>query len=119
MNFSFSKKLRLLAPSQFSYVFKRPFKIGDKYISILGRKNLLLYPRLGISISRKKIKKSHDRNRLKRLIRITFRMSQSKLNYLDYVVIVNHSTIVICNNKLLIKILEGLWTRFYQILPRS
>lgn len=115
INFSFSKNLRLLTSFQFSNVFKKSFKIRTKEVSILGCSNKLIHPRLGIIIARKKIRRSHDRSNFKRLVRETFRLSQHKLICLDYVVIVNNNTILLHNNRFLIKLLEGLWIRYYRI----
>lgn len=111
--FLFSRKLRLLAPSQYSNVFKKSFKIETKEINILGSMNKLIHPRLGIIVARKKIRKAHDRNKLKRLIRETFRLSQHKLISLDFIVIINSQSVLLHKNKFLIKLLEGLWARYY------
>ncbi|BBI01031.1 RNase P protein component [Buchnera aphidicola (Nipponaphis monzeni)] len=116
IRFVFSKKLRLLNSSQFSYVFQKPFKISNKELIILARKNILPYPRIGILIGCKSIKKAHDRNRIKRLIRETFRLSQNKLIAMDYIVIAKKKIKLLDNNIILITKLELLWLRYCQIL---
>ena len=53
---------------------------------VLARTNGLPFARLGLAITKKKTKRAVDRNRLKRLIRESFRMHQHLLAGLDLVV---------------------------------
>lgn len=67
----------LKKPSEFSKVYKRGKSFADKYLVIYILPNKLGYTRVGLSVS-KKVGNSVKRNRIKRLIRETFR-----LNYLS------------------------------------
>jgi len=87
LNYFFKKKSRLLKSIHFQYVFSNPCIQITPQINVLSRFNVLGYPRLGLSISRKNIKKSYKRNTIKRLIRETFRLLQHKLISMDFVVI--------------------------------
>ena len=88
MIFGFSRDLRLLKASEFKRVFdKAEIKVSDKNILILARKNQLDIPRLGLIIAKKNVKTAVSRNRIKRVIRETFRHSQDGLQGLDYVVL--------------------------------
>ncbi|MTI11988.1 ribonuclease P protein component [Sansalvadorimonas verongulae] len=88
MNFGFSPSLRLLKSSEFKRVFdKADVKVSDKNILILARENQLDIPRLGLIIAKKNVRTAVSRNRIKRVIRETFRHSQHSLQGLDYVVL--------------------------------
>ena len=74
--FAFKKKQRLLKKIDYNYVFEQAKKIVCAELTVLYRKNNLNYPRLGLAISKKIVAKAHDRNRIKRLIRESFRTEQ-------------------------------------------
>nr|VFK29901.1 MAG: ribonuclease P protein component [Candidatus Kentron sp. MB]VFK33914.1 MAG: ribonuclease P protein component [Candidatus Kentron sp. MB]VFK76512.1 MAG: ribonuclease P protein component [Candidatus Kentron sp. MB] len=54
---------------------------------VLGRRNNLDMPRLGLAISKRRVSRAVARNRVKRLIRESFRIHQRQLAGLDVVVI--------------------------------
>lgn len=54
---------------------------------VLARRNTLGFPRLGLAIARKQVRHAVRRNRIKRLIRESFRLHQQELSALDVVVI--------------------------------
>ena len=56
-------------------MFQKAKKIVSTDFILLCRENNLGYPRMGLAISKKKIAKAHDRNRIKRLIRECFRQT--------------------------------------------
>ncbi|CAL4317732.1 ribonuclease P protein component [Buchnera aphidicola] len=113
LNYFFSKQLRLLNSTEFKYVFEKPFKKNTFAMCILGRDNLLGYPRLGISITRKNIKYAYQRNLIKRLIRETFRLLQNKLISMDFVVIAKKN-IIYLNNQSILNTLGNLWSYYYR-----
>lgn len=115
-NFKFSKKLRLLTSSHFTFVFQKPQLVKVTYITILSRYNGLGYPRIGLIISKKSIKYAYIRNRIKRLIRESFRLHQHILLSLDFIVMVKKKIINI-NNHTLTEILEKLWYRHRRLVP--
>jgi ribonuclease P protein component len=53
---------------------------------VLGQNNQKSYARLGLAIARKHVKKAVSRNRIKRLVRESFRQHQKLLAGLDIVV---------------------------------
>lgn len=55
-------------------------------VTLRSRRNGGDVPRLGLIISKKSIKRAVDRNRIKRTIRESFRLCQSRLNGLDVVI---------------------------------
>ena len=83
----FSRRARLSNKADFSHVFAQPVKSGDPYFTVLARPNSLGFPRLGLAISRKSAPSAVVRNRIKRIIRESFRYHQHALGGLDLVVI--------------------------------
>lgn len=114
MKFTLTKELKLIKTNQFNFVFQQNKKLSISNIILLSRLNIVKYPRLGISISKKKIKKSHERNRIKRIIRESFRLNQHIIFYMDFIFIVKKN-IIHLNNNIIIETLEKLWKRYYII----
>ncbi|HSX71196.1 ribonuclease P protein component [Pseudomonas subflava] len=84
----FGREKRLLTPRHFKAVFDSPSgKAPGKNVLLLARANDLDHPRLGLVIGKKSVKLSVERNRLKRVIRDTFRLNQDSLGGLDIVVV--------------------------------
>ncbi|MCV2508569.1 MAG: ribonuclease P protein component [Candidatus Lightella neohaematopini] len=74
--YKFLKKQKLLFNKQFSLVFnKLEYFSFDEQITVIGCINNLNYSRIGIIVPKKNIKKSFQRNRIKRLIREYFRLN--------------------------------------------
>lgn len=74
--FSFKKTQRLLTKKEYDRVFEQAKKIVASEFIILFRENNLGYARLGLALSKKMMAKAHDRNRIKRLIRESFRQKE-------------------------------------------
>jgi ribonuclease P protein component len=85
----FNRKLRLLLPEDYKFVFTRSIKSSDKLITILAKKNPNQeFSRLGLAIAKKSVKTAVHRNRIKRLAREYFRLNKEKIACLDYVILV-------------------------------
>lgn len=88
VNRDYGREKRLLTPRQFKAVFDSPSgKAPGKNVLLLARLNDLDHPRLGLVIGKKSVKLAVERNRIKRVIRDSFRLSQSALGGLDIVVV--------------------------------
>jgi ribonuclease P protein component len=83
----FTRVSRLTSASDFDRVFRESRRSADGMFTVLYRANDLGYPRLGLAIAKKRIRRAVGRNRLKRLIRESFRDVQPQLNGLDIVVL--------------------------------
>lgn len=86
MSFAFPRRLRLLSSREFSQVFAGSERSADRSFVILSRDNGLGYPRLGLAISKKRVSQAVSRNRIKRVIRESFRLHQGVLPSVDLVV---------------------------------
>ena len=88
MSQDFSRDKRLLTPRHFKAVFDSPTgKVPGKNLLILVRDNQLDHPRLGLVIGKKSVKLSVQRNRLKRVMRESFRQHQAMLGACDIVIV--------------------------------
>ncbi|MFI4819025.1 MAG: ribonuclease P protein component [Enterobacterales bacterium] len=110
--FNFKKKLRLIKFKHFSFVFKKPKIYNTIYIKILSKFNKLNNPRIGFLISKKQIKMSYERNRIKRLIRENFRINKNYLPCMDFILIIKKKISNLRNNDIK-KIINKLWNNFY------
>lgn len=88
----FPQRVRLLKPDEFSRVFKNPLRSSDRLLTILAKPNEIGHARLGLAISKKHAKRAVDRNRIKRLVRESFRLNLAQLPAIDLVVMAKPMT---------------------------
>lgn len=107
---TFPRKVRLLEPSQYRAVFSR----GEKYICggfvVIVATNGNSHARLGMAVAKRRIHRAVDRNRVKRVIRESFRHRLNCLPAIDIVVLVRSKTAGM-NNARLSNELAGIWRR--------
>ncbi|PCH57041.1 MAG: ribonuclease P protein component [Legionellales bacterium] len=84
----FPKALHLRTQAHFKRVFGSNRCFRTKYWIVLFIPNAYTYPRLGLSVAKKNIPTAVGRNRIKRLIRESFRAQQGALANLDIVIVV-------------------------------
>jgi len=75
---SLAKKKRLVTDRQFKAVLARHLRVSDGLLALYMAENDCGYPRLGVSVG-KSCGGAVVRNRLKRLLRETFRRSQDRI----------------------------------------
>lgn len=110
---SLPKQTRLLTVNEFAFVFQQPTRIKKTGIILFSRINTLTYPRLGLAIAKKYIKYAHERNRIKRHMRETFRINQHNLSSSDFIFTLYSKKILNLKNYLLIKELQKLWRHHF------
>ncbi|TCP13893.1 ribonuclease P protein component [Bisgaardia hudsonensis] len=106
-----------MTPSQFKYVFQEPLRASTPEITILARQNNSDNPRLGLAIPKKHLKRAHDRNRVKRISRESFRLLQHQLPNYDFIIIAK-AGIGKLDNATLFQILDKLWKRHIRLAQK-
>ncbi len=80
------KEHRLTRKSEFQSVFALASKVTHKYLIALYTPNSFSHARLGIIATKSRLPKAVDRNRLKRVIRESFRATFAELPSIDVIV---------------------------------
>ncbi|NCT57504.1 MAG: ribonuclease P protein component [Legionella sp.] len=84
--FKFCKSRRLLTREDFDRVFKNAHKLTTPEFTVLFCDNKQEQARIGLVLSKKMIHKAHDRNKIKRVLRESFRLN-TKIPAVDVVVL--------------------------------
>lgn len=105
---SFGKSRRLLKKSDYDYVFSNAKKRSIPEFTILYCSNSIGHSRLGLILPKKMIPKAHDRNRVKRLLRETFRLNP--LPAID-VVILARKGVISLKNEVIVNKLGVMWKK--------
>ncbi len=106
----FPRDSRLLQPAEYRSVFQRPIKTTDDCFTVLCRPSGRAAPRLGLAVSKKYTRLAVDRNRIKRVIRESFRHNGDELGGIDYVVL-NRKGTGRMSNTILFDSLSRHWKR--------
>ncbi len=109
--FRFPRQARLLNGAQFRRVFEQAERSADRFFTVLGRPNAQGQARLGLAISKKVDKRAVGRNRIKRLVRESFRQHRHRLPGVDLVVMARPAASQ-ADNGTLLKALERHWRKF-------
>lgn len=86
-SFQLTQALRLPAAADFSYVFADAVAVHNRSFTFLSRDSKQKVSRLGLVISKKNAGRAVDRNRLKRIIKESFRHHHIQLPKVDIVVL--------------------------------
>ena len=79
---------RLKSKEAFQDIFSSGQRTVDKQFVFLAKKNNCGCPRLGLAVPKRHIHSSVKRNRIKRIIRESFRIKQKQFNGFDLVVLI-------------------------------
>lgn len=109
-NFRLQKENRLLNAAGFGRVFKKATRSRDKWFTVLCRDNKRSIARLGLAISKKNCREATARNRIKRVVRESFRQHQAELAGLD-IVVINQPAARAATNQKLFGSLLGHWQK--------
>jgi ribonuclease P protein component len=105
---SFPRDHRLTDKPAFDRVFDSAARSGDQYFTVLYTANELTHPRVGLVVSKKVSKRAVDRNRLRRVVRESFRAHQHEIQHHDFVVLAR-SAAKLADNAQLRASLEKHW----------
>jgi len=105
----FPRHFRLLNSADYRCVFAVNHRLADRYWTILYRHSTADDSRLGMAVAKKHIRRAVDRNRLKRLIRESFRTGVIPVT-VDIVVMPRASCLGADNGELIIS-LHKQWSR--------
>jgi len=116
----FPRRVRLLKPAEYRRAFKKPIRSSDRLFTILASpsQDPNANPRLGLAISKKNAKHAVDRNRIKRVIRESFRHRQNILSKADFIVMAKPLT-KNAGKIELFKSLEQHWSRLAGLCKKS
>lgn len=85
---TFTKSQRLLNAAAFKAVFDQAdYKVSSRVFLCLAKKNSQNSPRLGLIIAKKHVRLAVERNRIKRIIRESFRLHQHEIPHVDLIVL--------------------------------
>lgn len=110
---SFDKTRRLINKSDYDHVFNQAQKVVTPHFIMLYRENTIGFARLGLALSKRMIAKAHDRNRVKRLLRETFRVIP-QLPAIDIIVLARPGLAKI-DNVVLVNKLTQAWKKLCDI----
>jgi ribonuclease P protein component len=107
---AYPRKHRLLSKTEFKAVFDNAKKISQKHLLILYKTNQNTHSRLGLVVGKHFAKKAASRNRIKRVIRESFRHYQENIKGMDIIVIARQQCDTLTKHKLREGI-DNLWEK--------
>lgn len=115
---SFPKRARLLKPAEFKNVFADPVRISRNGVIVLACRNELGFARLGLAVAKCHVRRAHERNRIKRLARETFRQHVLRSCGIDCVLLTRAGVEQVSNDELRTA-LNFAWQRLFDQCAKS
>jgi ribonuclease P protein component len=112
------REARLRRAADFAALRHVSGRLGGRCFSVRYRLNELGHARLGLAISKRVSKRAVERNRIKRLLRESFRRVRAQLPPIDLMVMAREQAAGLSGPELLAEI-DGLWNRLYPLKPRE
>jgi ribonuclease P protein component len=81
-----SASRRMRRQSEFKCAYASGRRYSNEFVTATTLRNDITWPRLGMSIAARILRRAVDRNRVRRLIRESFRMHQQQLPSLDIII---------------------------------
>lgn len=113
----FPRQHRLLTKAEFKFVFDQSNKVNQKHLLALFKPNQKPYARLGLVVGKRVANTAVARNKIKRIIRESFRLKQDMLKGVDIIVIARQQ----CDTLDKIKLREGidrLWEQLRNFISK-
>lgn len=112
----FPRHVRLTGAKEFQRVFQQGKRLNVVGLSVRMAENGEGYPRLGLAIAKRSLRRAHDRNRVRRLVRESFRQHQDGLPPVDIVIMSRNDVLQMANLEVFQQ-LEYLWGRLRKLYP--
>ncbi|MFB2539173.1 MULTISPECIES: ribonuclease P protein component [unclassified Acinetobacter] len=114
--YPFGKDARLRCAKDYQGVFNHTlFKVHQPCFLVLATTRTQGQSRLGLVVAKKKVKRAHERNRVKRLSRESFRLHQHAIHALD-IVIMPKVGIEQVSNADIAQQLQATWQKLQRLL---
>lgn len=118
MKYVFPSELRLKNKQQFKKIFHDAKRLTGNYFTVFLKANALNHPRLAIIITKRSVRNAVDRNRLRRIIKESFRLHQYVVSGYD-VLIIASKDINQLTNKELTQCLAKQWQRLHKYQEKA
>jgi len=117
--YSFSTDLRIRCAADYKSVFDGAlFKVHQPHFLFLAKLTEQPNSRLGIVVAKKKVRRAHERNRIKRLARESFRLNQPKFGLDIDVVVMPKVGIETITNAELYQQLDFAWQKLQRLAKK-
>ncbi|EOD4268272.1 ribonuclease P protein component [Acinetobacter baumannii] len=117
--YSFSTDLRIRCAADYKSVFDGAlFKVHQPHFLFLAKLTEQPNSRLGIVVAKKKVRRAHERNRIKRLARESFRLHQPKFRSDIDVVVMPKVGIETITNAELYQQLDFAWQKLQRLAKK-
>jgi ribonuclease P protein component len=116
--FTLGPERRIRRAAEFKLLYASGRRIGGELFTAVVRPNELGTPRLGMSIAARSVRRAVQRNRVRRVIRESFRKRYAELPALDIVVGARSGVQAMTNSRLRDS-LDGLWHKISISCARS